>query len=182
MAHIRNNCLKENTLQVEINQQCQDIANISGGNDCCDELIDGLDNVTNQITEVDGKIDSLSTQSKECCKLLLDRLNRIDAKIPFRPVPTPKPIIVKEYIEVRTTVYVPVKEKKPNKVEILPPSSIPPSSIPGWIWDDVNKYFYKIKRNIKYIRINSQVWREDEYIKYRKSVPIRIGWHFGKVI
>ena len=53
MAHIRNNCLKENTLQVEIDQQCQDISNISNS-DCCDELIDGLDNLNQDINVIDN--------------------------------------------------------------------------------------------------------------------------------
>lgn len=175
MAHIRNNCLKENSLQVEINQQCQDISNISG-NDCCDEMIDGLDSI-------DNKIDSLSQKSEECCDLLTNKLNIIDDKLKPKTIIVEKPIIIKEYVEVRTTVYVPICKPKPPKTETLPPTNIPPSSIPGWLYDEKNGYYYKFKRGVKYIKINNNVWREDEYNRdfktpYKK--PSHHNWNFPK--
>lgn len=80
-----------------------------------------------------------------------------------------KPILVTNYIEVRTTKYIQVKEKKPDKVEVFPPTPIPPSSIPGWIYDSVKGYYYKIKRGIKYIRINNKVWREVDWLRERNT-------------
>ena len=92
-----------------------------------------------------------------------------------------KPVYIKEYIEVRTTKYIQTKDKKEDKVERFLPTSNPPSSIPGWIFDEKNNYYYKIKRGIKYIRVNKEVYREDEYIKNFKNIkPIRNGFHFGK--
>lgn len=100
MAHIRNNCLKENSLQVEINQQCQDISNLSG-NDCCDEMIDGIDNLENKIDVVDDKIDSLMIQSEECCDTINDKLDSLNNKI--------KPVIVNQIKYVDRIVYKPVR-------------------------------------------------------------------------
>jgi hypothetical protein len=74
-------------------------------------------------------------------------------------------------LKLETTIYKVSKTPKPNKVERLPPTSIPPSTIPGWIWDDVNKYYYKIKRGRKYIRINNRVFREDEYRAHIQPDP-----------
>lgn len=56
-----------------------------------------------------------------------------------------------QYVEVRTTVYVQSKDKKPNKVETLPPTTTPPQSIGGWNWDPTIKWYVKWKRGKKYI-------------------------------
>lgn len=85
-----------------------------------------------------------------------------------------------QYVEVRTTKYVPSCKKRPDKTETLPPTNIPPSSIPGWIYNHIEGYYYKYKRGIKYIKINNNVWREDEYEKLYKTTKERSHWHFGK--
>ena len=128
MAHIRNNCLKENTLQVEINQQCQDISNISG-NDCCGELVDGIDNVFNQI--------------EDCCDTLSDKLDKIDSKL--KPIIIYKPVYIKDYIEIRTTKYVYVKignTLPPNKIEIINYGPVKPQN--GWeIYEKISGWWIK---------------------------------------
>ena len=137
----------------------------------------GLDNSNTIIRKIDSvKVDTTDIKKE---------LGVIESLITPKIKIVEKPVFIKEYIEVRTTKYVQTKDKKPDKIERFPPSLIPPSSIPGWIWDDVNKYYYKIKRGIKYIKINNDVWCEDEYIKKFKSIPqsLRDKYnhnHFGK--
>jgi hypothetical protein len=168
MAHIRNNCLKENTLQVEINQQCQDISLISG-NDCCDELIDGIDNISNQIEQVDNKIDDLSNQSEICCDTINDKLDILNRKL--------KPVVITQiryvdrfvYKPVRTIVYktefvyklVPIeKEKiKDSKTEISGGSVIRRIETPKGV-DPCLDYERALKIDIECSRVR---WQKDKH-------------------
>jgi hypothetical protein len=147
---IRNDCLKENTLQVEIDNQCQDISSITNL-DCCDNILD--------------RIDDLSDQSKECCDTLSTKLDVISNKLKPIIKIVYKPISVIKYIEIRTIKYVVTKDPKPDDIIIIGPSDIPPGPIPGWILDPSGKFYYKIVRGIKYIKINDKIWREEDYLK-----------------
>lgn len=188
MAHIRNNCLKENTLQVEINQQCQDISNISG-NDCCDELVDGLDNISNQITEVnndivevvevveviDNKIDLFTQQSEECCDTLSDKLDKIDSKLKPRiitkPVYVDRIIYKNIYTIVYKTDYIVSYRPcvnlpgKPIKEEIQVPqkSVIRRIETPKQL-DPCKVYEYHLKRDIEESR---KRWEKEKYKTYK---------------
>ena len=177
MAHIRNNCLKENTLQVEINQQCQDISNISG-NDCCDELIDGLDNLENKVDIVDDKIDMLSYQSEECCDTINDKLDIINSKL------KPKIFIKKEYVDkivykvIQTIVYktdyvISYRDcsKKPGQPKyevIVPEKSVIKKIVTTPALNPCFVYENELKRDIENSR---KRWEKDKYKTYKT-----FGW------
>jgi len=95
-----------------------------------------------------------------------------------------KPVIVNNYIEIRTTKYIRVSEEKPDRVDRLPPTTTPPNSIPGWIFDTVRNYYYKIKRGVKYISVQGIAVREEDWIKQNRveqTVRERTKHlHFGK--
>ena len=175
MAHIRNNCLKENTLQVEIDQQCQDISNISNS-DCCDELIDGLDNLNQDINVIDNKIDDLTKQSEECCDTLSDKLDKIDSKL--KPRIITKPIYIDRivYKNIYTIVYktdyiisyrpctnLPIKPNK-EEIQVYQKSVIRKVETPKQL-DPCQVYENELKRDIECSR---QKWEKQKYKTYNK--------------